>query len=81
MPQRHRSPYPAEFRARLVWGSCGADALQAFWPQLETTYFSGFDCYANTYAFRPDNDQIYYFATLSGIRQNLDTDGNEVSAR
>lgn len=64
----------AYFLGTTSEGSCGADALQAFWPQLGTTYFSGFDCYADTYAFRPDNDQIYYFATFSGIRQDLDPD-------
>jgi hypothetical protein len=64
----------AYFLGTTSEGSCGADALQAFWPTLEPTYFSGFDCYADVYGFRPDNDQIYYFATFSGIRQDADPD-------
>jgi hypothetical protein len=62
----------AYFLGTTSEGSCGADALQAFWPALEPTYFTGFDCYADVYGFRPDNDQIYYFATFSGIRQDAD---------
>lgn len=62
----------AYFLGTTSEGSCGADALQAFWPELESTFFTGFDCYGDVYAFRPDNDQIYYYATFSGIRQNLD---------
>lgn len=51
-------------------GSCGADALRRFWPSLATTWFSGFDCYADTYAFRRTDNTIFYTATFAGLYQN-----------
>ncbi len=45
------------------------DALQQFWPTLSSTYYSGFDFddYAERYLFRQSDDEIFYFATFSGV--------------
>jgi len=51
-------------------GSCGADALRRFWPTLATTWFTGFDCYADTYAFRRTDNTIFYTATFAGLYQD-----------
>jgi hypothetical protein len=52
-------------------GLCGRDALQRFWPTLATTYYSGFDCYADTYAFRRTDDTVFYTATFSGLYRDV----------
>jgi hypothetical protein len=52
-------------------GSCGADALQQFWPTLELDYYSGFDCHANRYVFRMSDGEIFYYATFSGILDDV----------
>lgn len=48
-------------------GSCGADALQRFWPTREKAYYYGFDCYADLYQFRQTDWQLFYQATFTGI--------------
>lgn len=51
-------------------GSCEADALQRFWPTLSSAYYTGFDCYANYYAFRPTDGALFYTATFKGVFLN-----------
>lgn len=53
-------------------GLSGRDALQAFWPTLQETYFTGFQSHSRRYVFRPDNDQIHYSATFTGILADVD---------
>lgn len=55
-------------------GLSGNAALQVFWPELAMTHLSGFDSYARRYLFRGSDDQLFYFATFSGIHENLDPD-------
>jgi hypothetical protein len=59
--------------------TCGADALQRFWPTLSPTYFHGFDCRSGWYRFRRSDHAIYYQATFSGIRQDNSTDDPAIS--
>src|SRR6185369_12836272 len=47
------------FQGTLHEGSCGTDALQRFWPTQATTYFSGFNCYADWYRIRRSDNVIY----------------------
>lgn len=48
--------------------TCGAVKLLQFWPTFDTSfYYSGFDCYARWWYFRPTDFDIFYGATFSGI--------------
>lgn len=59
--------------SRGVWythstSSCGAQRLIQFWPRFDTSFtYSGFDCYASWWLFRPSDDALFYSATFSGI--------------
>ncbi len=58
------------FLGTTAEGSCGASALQQFWPSLDTDYYEGFDCHANRFAFEPTSNRLYYHATFHGIQRN-----------
>ena len=47
--------------------SCGADALERFWPTRATVYYSGFDCSTNYFVFRPTDGQLFYHSIAEGI--------------
>jgi hypothetical protein len=49
-------------------GSCGGDALERIWPTRATAYYTGFDCYAMLFQFRPTDDQLFYDSLNMGMR-------------
>jgi hypothetical protein len=65
-------------KGTTVEGSCGADALQRFWPTFSSAYFSGFDCYADTYLFRRTDDTIFYTAVQKGLYRHVATGADEL---
>lgn len=67
------------FQGTTAEGSCGADALQQFWPSLDPDYYDGFGCEADRYGFRPTDNRIFFHGTFEGIQRNKPTeDGGTV---
>lgn len=67
------------FQGTLHEGLCGADALQRIWPTQATTYFTGFNCYADWYRIRRSDSVIYSLVAFSGVHRS-DATGEVVVA-
>ena len=54
--------------------TCGRQKLLQFWPRFDTSfYYSGFDCHADWWMFRPSDDVVFYSATFSGIFEHSES--------
>ncbi len=49
-------------------GACLGDALERIWPTRATSYYTGFDCYASLFQFRPTDNQLFYDSLDMGMR-------------